>query len=1044
MSFPLSNNNNNDGTIIHGTITQHDNDNNTSTENIYLLFEKIANKYAQKIGLQNSEYSISYQECLSFTLQLSNCLSEKVHVTSNTIIGMWMINSIEYVISILTAIKFGATFVPLDANHPIDRLQYIVKNANINLILTTNSLIAAAVFNLPVVNVQLLRKDKCSVLQIESSLLSNSSLENCQIAYDSCYIIYTSGTTGRPKGVVLNENGLKNLAFSQIELFAIKETDIVAQNASICFDASISEIFMTLVNGAQLFIFQQHEKIGNIFIDIMNRYHITVLTMTPSLLSIYDPSHLPFLKTIISAGESCPSALAKKWFNGGNKTLRFFNAYGPSEATVCTTIFEVNYNEINYDIIPIGFPIHNVYLKVVDEKMNNVSIGMPGELLIGGMGVSQAGYIYPADNKRFVKINETIWYKSGDIVVATSLISSTTTTCCLSYLGRIDNQVKINGCRIELNEIETVILSCAGVLHCTAIIHQCEICKKKYQKPSIAAYVYTTDDSNINKEFIRHHVQKYVPSFMVPSYIILEKHWHLPMTANGKIDRKQLFNDITIHSNQTKNYVTEYSKIEKPLSQIWFDLFDCKIVLDSTTTTFSEYGGNSLMLTTLSSLILKKLNIKIGLGVIHIHMTLKQMVEAIQNNTNKDYSHTQLNLILQDMYTTNSNLNKFNLISISKINKKYSTLLLTGVTGYLGCFLLYELLLKTDLIIYCLIRSSSQQKCRQRIIKNLKKYNLLLDENNLLHYEFDQRIRLICGDLSKCDFELDNNLIQQIDSILHCAAITNFNLCYEQLRQVNVQSTKYLLNICINHSIPMYYISSLSIFLFHHYYKRNSTEQIEISEKDNPDLDSIFGGYGQSKFVADYLILKAFTQGLSGIIFRLGEITGSTKCGIGSIDDLFFLMLKGCIQCKAFPNLTFPVILTPVDVTCQLIVQNIKNHFHRNNLETYAIVHLSNQTTIPFNKQFELLYELGCCQKKLVSLTYDQWLERLIYYHQQQQQSPNVLLPFLPFLQSAFWNHVDKWPKFVNEIKENTIDLCPCELFTIYANQWKKMNMFER
>lgn len=833
-----------------------------------------------------------------------------------------------------------------------------------------------------------------------------------------------------------------NTALSQIHIFDVKPSDIVAQFASICFDASLSEIFMALLAGASLVIFYSlEERAGSKLIDTLNFFSITVITLPPSLLSAIDAQKLSCIRTVISAGEPCPTVLAEKW---ADCSRGFFNAYGPSEAAICATVYEYDSSTaeklVKYETLPIGSPIHNVRTRVVDCNLNDVPVGEPGELLLSGIGVSRKGYInnHDKNSMAFVTLNQEQWYRTGDLVTNIGLEHE-----IFIYFGRMDTQVKLRGCRIELNEIEATILTGPDVTHCVVVLHKCEKCDDDHG--ALAAYI----DGNATPDMIQEFITSKLPTYMLPTYIIVHSSSLLPTNLSGKIDRQLLAMDQNVHCRHTS--VTPLTNAEQQMYALWCQVLNKPhnggTAVDVNNLTFAQFGGNSLTVALLHALLAKHFAINARM---YAHMSLKQMANLFvqENDQIDDISYED---IIRDL--TNDILDLDNIVSAShsQILNEKSSILLTGATGFLGCFLLNEILTTTSMTIVALVRADSLDEAKKRLRLTLIKYDLF---NEILQQAFDsnepKRIEIcLCRNLGDYDgsfSQLDlNNRWDQIDAVLHCAADTNFNLKYENLRQVNVKLTKYLLEKCLHYNKPFYHVSSLSVFLF----TQNdiTLSPPNISESDQPRLRSIIGGYSQSKYVADMLVLRALRRGLPGAILRPGRVTGSTISGIGSIEDLFIQMLRGCHQLGAYPKFKFPFDVTPVDLVSKAIVRIVtrpQSSINSNPL----IVHLINTKTIPFDEQFKLLRQFNCYPNELKELPYSEWYQQLIHRvsSEQQQQSTvfNPLLPLLPFLQSPFWEYAQQWPIFTRTNDSHAVmDVCPKVLFELYCRVWKQAGLFD-
>ncbi|CAF3799024.1 unnamed protein product, partial [Rotaria sp. Silwood1] len=463
------------------------------------------------------------------------------------------------------------------------------------------------------------------------------------------------------------------MALSQIRIFDIKPSDIVAQFASICFDASLSEIMMALLAGASLMIFHSpEERTGSKLIDTLNLFSITVITLPPSLLSALDPQKLLCIRTIISAGEPCPTVLAYKWTNSSR---HFFNAYGPSEAAVCATIYEYDLTTAaqlaKYKTLPIGTPIHNIRTRVVDSQLNDVPVGMPGELLLSGMGVSRKGYIgtiNEKNNKAFVTLNQERWYRTGDLVTTIGPDHQ-----MFIYFGRMDNQVKLSGCRIELNEIEAAVLTCPGVTHCIVVLHQCEKCDDDHG--ALAAYV----DGTATTDFIQEHIIQKLPTYMLPTYMIIHSSFFLPTTLSGKVNRQLLATDQNVHCRHTNK--TPLTSTEQHMYMLWCQIlnkeYDINMVVDPNDLTFAQCGGNSLTIALLHALLVTQFSIN---ARVYAHMSLKQMANLlVQQNDKVDDIFYEA--IMHDLNNDTIDLNDVVHSSHSRVLDQTSSILLTGATG---------------------------------------------------------------------------------------------------------------------------------------------------------------------------------------------------------------------------------------------------------------------------------------------------------------------------------------------------------------------------
>ncbi|TGN99661.1 peptide synthetase, partial [Candidatus Thiomargarita nelsonii] len=358
---------------------------------------------------------------------------------------------------------------------------------------------------------------ECVVVCLDEVDLADQPSENplvCRLAEDLAYVIYTSGSTGKPKGVMVEHKGLVNLALTQISIFRILSSSRVLQFASFSFDASVSEITTTLLTGATLYMVPKARLLDSAYLTtLMVQQQISHITLPPSFLSNLSDQALSGLKTLVVAGEACPAEWVKQWAN----QVRFLNAYGPTESTVCASV-ALCFSEM--DTPPIGQPIANTRIYILDSAHQPLPPGIPGELCIAGAGLAR-GYLNRPEltAEKFLEIElfgktERI-YKTGDL--ARWLPDGN-----LEYLGRIDHQIKLRGFRIELGEIETIINQHPAVKEAVVTLYQADDNKR------LVAYITTDSESNDIVASLKDRLQARLPDYMVPSHFsVLDK---LPLT----------------------------------------------------------------------------------------------------------------------------------------------------------------------------------------------------------------------------------------------------------------------------------------------------------------------------------------------------------------------------------------------------------------------------------------------------------------------------------------------------------------------------------
>ena len=409
---------------------------------IHQLFESQVERTPDAVAVVFKNQQLTYHELNCRANQLAHYL-RSLGVGADVLVGLCVERSLLTLIGLLGILKAGGAYVPLDPDYPTERLGFMLEDAQVWVLLTQQHLVDKFPSN---------QANTVFLEQICSEIAQNKqdNLTGIVTAFDLANVIYTSGSTGKPKGVMVEHKGLCNLAQAQIQAFGLQNSSRVLQFASLSFDACISEILMTLGAGATLYLGTKDSLMpGTPLIERLHDYAITHVTLPPSALAVMPTEKLPALQTLIVAGEACSVELMRQWSFGRN----FFNAYGPTEASVCAAIAKCTFQD---EKITIGRPIANTQIYILDSHLQPVPIGVPGEMHIAGVGLTR-GYLNRTEltqekfiDNPFEEAGGSKLYKTGDL--ARYLADGN-----IEYLGRIDNQVKIRGFRIELGEIEAVL-----------------------------------------------------------------------------------------------------------------------------------------------------------------------------------------------------------------------------------------------------------------------------------------------------------------------------------------------------------------------------------------------------------------------------------------------------------------------------------------------------------------------------------------------------------------------------------------------------------
>jgi len=428
---------------------------------IHQLFEAQVEKTPDNIAVVFKEQQLTYQELNHQANKIAHYL-QSLGVGQEVLVGICVERSLSMVVGLLGILKAGGAYVPLDPTYPKERLSFMLSDSQVQVLLTQQKFLEG------------FTGSGAKVVCLDDVFDSNENRYNLQskknphsgVAPENlAYVIYTSGSTGTPKGVLIQHQGLCNLAQAQVRLFDVHPHSRVLQFASFSFDASVWEIVMALCSGASLYLGTQDSlRPGADLIQLLHEQSITHITLPPTALAALPKEELPSLQTLIVAGEACNPKLIAQWSKG----RRFFNAYGPTESTVCATVAECTSGDTQP---PIGRPIANTQVYILDRYLQPVPIGTPGELYIGGDGLAR-GYLNARELTQEKFIPNPFSHEEGARLYKTGDLVRYRPDGNLEYLGRIDSQVKIRGFRIELEEIEKLLIQHAEVQQAAVIARE--------------------------------------------------------------------------------------------------------------------------------------------------------------------------------------------------------------------------------------------------------------------------------------------------------------------------------------------------------------------------------------------------------------------------------------------------------------------------------------------------------------------------------------------------------------------------------------------
>ncbi|NJK64788.1 MAG: amino acid adenylation domain-containing protein [Synechococcaceae cyanobacterium SM2_3_1] len=564
----------------------------TTGQCIHKLFEAQVQQTPDAIAVIRGQESLTYRDLNARANQLAHHL-QSLGVGPEVLVGLSLERSLEMLVGLLGILKAGGAYVPLDPTYPQERLQFMIADAHLTVLLTQTSLRKRIPFTtLPQLHVIQLDQDWPSI-----STHPPSNPEGQIHPEHLAYVIYTSGSTGKPKGVMVEHQALTSFTRSAIAEYQITASDRVLQFASLSFDAAVEEIFISLSTGATLILRTEEMLQPEILIQKCLEWQITVLDLPTAFWTLFctwwvkNQRLCQQLRLVIIGGEKVPWDSVQLWWEHFGTSPQLINSYGPTETTVVATtclLTPTSCLESEGREIPIGTPLPHVQVYILDPDLQPVPIGMPGELYLGGTGLAR-GYWQRPDltAQSFIAnpFSQGRLYKTGDLARSRA-------DGMIEYLGRTDQQVKIRGFRIELSEIEAVLHRHEQVQQAVVVVQG-----EQTENPHLVAYVVAHSPSDLDLHTLKLDLQQQLPAYMIPRLLRLEA---FPLTANGKINREALpLPSTAVLTSQP--YIPPRTPVELKLTQLWSELFQKSriSVLDH----FFDLGGHSLLAIRLSSRI---------------------------------------------------------------------------------------------------------------------------------------------------------------------------------------------------------------------------------------------------------------------------------------------------------------------------------------------------------------------------------------------------------------------------------------------------------
>lgn len=917
---------------------------------VHEMFEDQVVRAPRMVALICGDQQLTYIELNIRANQVAHALMAR-GVRPEVRVALYVERSARMVIGLLGILKAGGAYVPMDISYPAQRIQHMLTDSAPLIVVTQERF----KHTFATAGVQVLTLDGDGVSREADQ---NPSAANLGLRPENAvYVIYTSGSTGVPKGVTIEHRNLLNLVHWHSAAFDVKEGRRCSGVAAAGFDAAGWEIWPPLSMGATL-VLASHEASSDAE-KLMAWWageflHVSFLPTPMAEFAFSRNIHNARLRTLLVGGDRLRHRPASGSF-------ALVNNYGPTESTVVATSGQIDCDD---PVLHIGRPIANTQIYILDERREPVPIGVAGEIYIGGAGVAR-GYRNRPDltAQRFVADpfsddGEARLYRTGDL-------GRWRANGTIEYLGRNDHQVKIRGYRIELGEIEAQLIRHALIKDVVVIARE-----DVPGEMTLVAYFTQHMGSDGRIEELREFVKAVLPEYMVPAaFVLLER---FPMTPNGKLDRNALpAPDLGAYASG--QYEAPQGDVEEVLARLWQDLLQIKQV--GRQGNFFELGGHSLLAITLVFRVNQAFGRALRVTDVYRHPKLRDLAARVGGSVpDDDFVDLSREAILDQSIVPAPGSRRV----------PAQDVLLTGGTGFVGRFLLAQLLEATEAQVYCLVRAKTQRQAMSRLKTTLLKWDLWRDD-------FEGRIIALPGDLGRPRLGIDEEtyrlLSKTLDSIYHCATSMNHLETFEMAKPENVDAARELLKLATHHK-PMLvnYISTLSVFCPTGSTSRVVDEMTPIDEERH--LAS--RGYITSKWVAEKIFMTASERNIPCNIFRVGLVWADTQ--LGRYDELQqgYRIFKSCLLSGcAIEDFSYQMNPTPVDYVARSVV-----FLANQNPDGRGIFHVSSSNQMS-EGMFERCNKIAGTSLELMS-HYD-WIQEMKKLHNMGRS-----IPAMPLIDFAF------------------------------------------
>ncbi|WP_409462545.1 amino acid adenylation domain-containing protein [Amycolatopsis sp. GA6-003] len=830
--------------------------------------------------------AVSYRSLDVRAARLAGYLRER-GVGADIVVGVCVRHSADMLVALLGILKSGGAYVAVDPSHPPARLNAVLADAGADLVLTQESL-------LPGLKsfggeVRCLDRDRAE-LEGGSALEPAPSVDQDQLAY----VMYTSGSTGKPKGVLVTHRGLSNYLRWARDEYGMDGESGAPMLGSIAFDLSLPNLFLPLISGRDVTLLPENGELAALAGLLARQTDFSLLKLTPAHLEMVrgllpDGARVRSVRTFVVGGEELRPDVVAMWRDLA-PGARLINEYGPTESVVGCAAREVRAEDIESSTIPVGRPIDNTRLYILDHRLNLTPLGVPGELYIGGAGLARGYRSLPGlTAERFVP--DPFGREPGGRLYRTGDLARYRPDGTLEFLGRIDEQFKILGYRVEPGEIEARLTAHPDVAEAIAVARTDDVGHR-----SLAAYVVTRRGCVPDVAALREFAAETLPGYLVPATVMMLD--AIPVAAGGKVDRAALPAPEGARPDLVQEFQPARTPLEARLAEIWVQVLGVDRVGRSDN--FHALGGDSTMSLRVAATA-SAAGIDLPLADVLAYPTIAELAGRITGALTTEAA---------EMMRLDTEL-AAEIRPRGGAHRATGAVLLTGATGFVGAFLLRELLDRTSDQVICLVRAGDAEEGAQRVREVLRRFGL--PESGL-----PARVEVVPGDLSAPRFGLSEEryeaLAGRVGRIYHNGAMVNALYGYPAMRAANVLGTEEILRLaCVAGTAPVHYVSTLSVLPL------DAGPVHEASPLGEPPTGA--SGYTQSKWVAEQLVRSAAARGMPVSVYRLGTVAWHSRSGAANPRDVTCQLIVACARLGAVPvELPMPVELAPVDFVVSTIV----------------------------------------------------------------------------------------------------------------------------